>query len=61
MFEDLSEHNLRMSVFLLGFRVSCLPGLLAGYSFAVLFGGMFGLLAALLSGRFAGLHDGHID
>ena len=48
--------------FLLGFRVSCQPGLLAGYLFAVLFGGVCGQLAAWLYGMFAGLLiDGWMD
>ena len=62
MFGDLSEHYLKISVFLLGFRVSCQPGLLAGYLFAVfVFLGVCGQLAAWLYGRFAGLLDGLID
>ena len=35
--------------------------MLAGYLFAVLFGGVCGQLAAWLYGRFAGLLDGLID
>ena len=47
---------------MLGFRVSCQPGLLAGYLFAVfVFLGVCGQLAAWLYGRFAGLLDGLID